>query len=292
MAGERRSGDTLRARLRARARLVRARQRPYLLFELVLVAVLYALYAQVRDLHGRGGGRVPALAHGHDVMTVERTLHLDPERWLQSLVVHHHEVLRAMAVFYLSAHVLVTAATLIFLYVRRPRIYRRARNVLVLVTFAAVGLFAVVPTAPPRLLRGSGLRDTLAMTGGLWSYNNGALEKIADPYAAMPSLHLGWSTWVAMSLALAFGHWSWRRRALFFAYPTAVALNVLATGTHWLLDTVAGSALLVVLWGLYAVGEQAWRTYRRGSAAPVISASEKRLRVGRAGAAVTSPIER
>lgn len=238
-----------------------ARTRPYLLIELVLVAAAYEVYAHVRDLHGRSGGAGAfhvALGHGRDVMDIERTLHLDPEHWLQSLVIHHHGLLHVMAVFYLSAHVLATASTLIFLYVRRPAIYRRARNVLLLVTFAAVGLFALFPTAPPRLLQGSGLQDTLAITGGLWSYNGGALEKIADPYAAMPSLHLGWSTWVAMSLALAFSHWSWRRRALFFTYPTIVTLNVLATGAHWFLDTVAGSALLLAVWGAYALAARAW----------------------------------
>jgi hypothetical protein len=119
------------------------------------------------------------------------------------------------------------------------------------------------------LIKGTGIRDTLAMTGGLWSYNGGALEKIADPFAAMPSLHLGWSTWVAMSLATAFAtRWSWRRRALFFAYPLVVTLNVLATGTHWLLDTLAGASLLLAIWGLYLFGERLWHARLERRAAP------------------------
>lgn len=217
----------------------------------------YVLYAQVRDLHGRAGGSAEAVAmgHGRDIAAVERTLHLDPEHALQSAVLHHHGVLQAMAAFYLLAHVTATLGTLVFLYLRRPQIYRRCRNALVVVTFAAVGLFALVPTAPPRLLAGSGLHDTLAMTGGLWSYNGGALEHIADPYAAMPSLHLGWSTWVAVSLYLAFRDSRWRWSA--FAYPLVVTLNVLATGTHWFLDTVAGSALLAVSFALVVLGERA-----------------------------------
>ncbi len=248
------------ARWRAGERTSRvrtARVRPLLASEALLVGAGYALYAYVRDLHGRsddGTAARAAMNHGADVERIEATVHLDPERWLQSLVLHHQWVLHAMAVFYLSAHLLVTAGTLLYLYLRRPAVYRRCRNVLALVTFSAVGLFALLPTAPPRLLPGSGLTDTLADTGGLWSYNGGALEHIADPYAAMPSLHLAWSTWVAMSLALALrGKWSRARRAALFGYPVLVTLNVLATGTHWFLDTVAGAALLLSVWAGYAV---------------------------------------
>jgi hypothetical protein len=302
MTDERPAGDAPWRMLR-RFRPVLSRTRPYLLLELILVAAAYEVYAHVRDLHGRSGGAGAfhlALGHGRDVEHLERTLHLDPEHWLQSLVIHHHGVLHGMAVFYLSAHVIVTASTLIFLYVRRPAIYRRARNVLLLVTFAAVGLFALFPTAPPRLVQGSGLRDTLAITGGLWSYNGGALEKIADPYAAMPSLHLGWSTWVAMSLALAFSHWSWRRRALFFAYPTVVTLNVLATGAHWFLDTVAGSALLLVIWFAYGWALRAWQARATVAATATVPATVSRpavitvpdlVRPGRAHAEAALPAE-
>jgi membrane-associated phospholipid phosphatase len=109
----------------------------------------------------------------------------------------------------------------------------------------ALPIFALWPTAPPRLLPAAHVQNILA-AGGWWSIDHGAIERINDPFAAMPSLHLVWSTWVALSLFTAIG--VGRRRLLVFAYPLAVSFVVLATGAHWLLDLVAGAALMAVAW--------------------------------------------
>jgi membrane-associated phospholipid phosphatase len=97
-------------------------------------------------------------------------------------------------------------------------------------------------------------------------------------------LHLGWATWVAVSLAAAYRtRWSWRRRWLFFLYPLAVALNVVAAGAHWLLDTIAGTALLLAVVGIYGLGERFWRARAEGSAAradPVDDSGSARGDVG------------
>ena len=63
------------------------------------------------------------------------------------------------------------------------------------------------PVAPPRLAGpDTGTVDTLATVGGVWSYDHGVLERISDPYAALPSLHPAWATWCGLLL--------WRGRGL------------------------------------------------------------------------------
>ncbi|MBV9098196.1 MAG: phosphatase PAP2 family protein, partial [Frankiaceae bacterium] len=103
-------------------------------------------------------------------------------------------------------------------------------------------------TMPPRLMpAGIKTQDTMDTVGSLWSYNHGVLEHISDPYAAMPSLHIVWSSWVAYVV------WSWlgrrgatRARWLAWLYPAVTGLVVIVTGTHWVLDLAGGAAVFAV----------------------------------------------
>jgi hypothetical protein len=60
----------------------------------------------------------------------------------------------------------------------------------------------------------------------------------------MPSLHVGWAVWVAWVVVT---H-STRRcvRVLAVAYPIGTTLVVVATANHYLLDAVAGAAVVAV----------------------------------------------
>jgi len=95
--------------------------------------------------------------------------------------------------------------------------------------------------------------DTLDVVGGLWSYNHGVLEHISDPYAPMPSLHLAWATWVLLAVWFALPARSRRARALLLAYPVVVYFTVVVTGTHYVLDGVAGAAMVGLSVGAVAL---------------------------------------
>ena len=41
------------------------------------------------------------------------------------------------------------------------------------------------------------------IVAGLWNFDSGAVSKLSNQFAAMPSLHCGWSTWCAIAAALA-----------------------------------------------------------------------------------------
>jgi membrane-associated phospholipid phosphatase len=73
------------------------------------------------------------------------------------------------------------------------------------------------------------------------------LEHISDPYAAMPSLHIMWASWVAYVGWLTLtrrgaGRWRW----LPWLYPVFTGLVVIVTGTHWVLDLFGGAIVFAL----------------------------------------------
>ncbi len=59
----------------------------------------------------------------------------------------------------------------------------------------------------------------------------------------MPSLHVGWTVWVAWAM------WRYVKRTghvLSVLYVAGTTLVVIATGNHWLLDAVMGAVVVAV----------------------------------------------
>jgi hypothetical protein len=213
--------------------------------ELGLLAGLYAGYSVARLLgHADLAG---ATANAHDLLTVERTLHLDVEGPANDAV-QAWPVLAVVASYWYSLlHYIVTPAVLVWVYRRRHGDYPRVRNALVIAS--AIGLvgFTLLPMAPPRML--PGFVDTLASTSyaGWWGGEASApkgLGALTNQLAAMPSLHVGWAIWVAwVVVGLSTHRWV---RMLAIAYPVVTTLVVVGTANHYLLDAVAGAAVVAV----------------------------------------------
>lgn len=212
----------------------------------------YYLYAEARELHGLHpkAQRTLATHNGKALFDFEKATHIDWEKGLQHVLLPYKGFLQVVGGFYGGAHFAVTIGVLLWLLFRRPQFYRFWRTVLFALTMAAVGIFALFPAEPPRTLKDASGHtitvDTLSKIGGLWNYNHGVVEHISDPFAPMPSLHLGWATWVAMALWFTLPARSWRRRLAIGFYPAAVYFTVIATGTHFVIDGVAGMALTAV----------------------------------------------
>jgi membrane-associated phospholipid phosphatase len=223
------------------------RQRWWL--EIPLAIAFYIAYAQIRDIHGAATAHSRGVArrHGWDLLHFEQWLHIDVEHVVQNAFIYHlRPVVVAMNVYYGTLHFLLTVGVFGWLLFRAaPPVYRRARNVLM--TGTAIGLvcFALFPAMPPRLMPvGVKTQDTMDTVGGLWSYNNGVLEHISDPYAPMPSLHLVWASWVAYVLwTRTRSSQRWWVRWLPWLYPVVTGLVVIVTGTHWVIDLFGGVAV-------------------------------------------------
>lgn len=131
--------------------------------ELVIAAALYAVYDIIRGLIA--GNTTHALRDGHDILNLERLLHIDPEHYLNHTLDHLAAIAVPACFFYATLHFIITPAVLIWTYIKRPDSYRRARTVLAAITLTALVGFWLFPTAPPRLLTGGGFQDTLVKFG-------------------------------------------------------------------------------------------------------------------------------
>ncbi len=74
------------------------------------------------------------------------------------------------------------------------------------------------------------------------------MAAVSNQYAAMPSLHFGWSLWCALVLVPRVRHRS--TRVLAFAYPVVTLLTIIVTGNHYWLDAVGGAVVIGVGWML------------------------------------------
>jgi hypothetical protein len=190
-----------------------------------------------------------ALDNARGVLSLERSLHLDPELTLDHWLAGHHTLGLILSDYYDNAHFVVTLGLLGWLWFKRADIYRPLRNSLVVVNVLGFIVFSRFPVAPPRML--PGFTDVVADTHAFGSWHTGSLASHANEFAAMPSLHMAWAGWCTLAVWRA----SKRRwvRALALAYPCLTALAVLSTGNHFLLDIVAGLAVLALAALLVAV---------------------------------------
>jgi PAP2 superfamily protein len=183
-----------------------------------------------------------ALAHAQDLLSLERALHIDPERALDRWLAGHSTLGVLVSDYYDNAHFVVTLGLLGFLWWRRADIYRPLRNSLVLVNVLAFIVFWRFPVAPPRML--PGFVDVVASTHAIGSWHTGALASQANQLAAMPSLHIAWAVWCTVVVwRISSRRWL---RAIAGVYPCVTSFAVLATGNHFVLDILGGLATIAV----------------------------------------------
>ncbi|MFA1544124.1 phosphatase PAP2 family protein [Actinomadura monticuli] len=214
--------------------------RPRAVRELLLIIALFTVYKLGRLL---AGGRVAeAFDNAHRVWRLERLLDLPSETGVQQGLLHSDLLVGAANCYYAYVHFPAAVAFLLWIYLRRPAHYRWVRRVMVALTGAALVLHLLVPLAPPRMLPATGLIDTAALFGPA-VYGPPQTDTIANQYAAMPSLHIGWAAVIALGLvATSRTRWRW----LWVLHPAVTIAVVVGTANHYWLDGVVVLALLAV----------------------------------------------
>ena len=199
---------------------------------------VYAGYLLVRRLKLRTGGRARAARNAERVVALEERLGVSFEPALQRALLPRRRLVVLLNVAYVTLNVALTVGWLAHLFRRRDDDFHRLRRAAVLATLGAQPVFLLFPVAPPRTLEG--FVDTIADVSGL-DLESGLVAELYDPIAAMPSIHLAYAVVTAAGIAsTARSRWV---RAAVPTYPPAVALVVLATGNHYVLDAAAGSLL-------------------------------------------------
>ncbi|ANS64901.1 integral membrane protein [Streptomyces lincolnensis] len=226
--------------------LRRALTRPNLLLELLLIRVVYAAYGQVRV--AVTADRATAEHHGREIHSIEKWLSIDIEHWANHAVVKVDWLRSFFDFYYASFHFVVPLTVLAVLYVRRPTDYRWARSALGLATILGLLGFWLYPLAPPRLMPGLGFIDTVHGVQDFSKPDYGVMTEVTNQYAAMPSLHFGWSLWCGIVIAVLAPKW-WMK-ALGLLHPLFTVTAIVVTANHWVLDAAGGAAVVGAGFGL------------------------------------------
>ena len=218
----------------------------FVLFELAVWASLYPVYLTIRGQTISEPG--VAIDHAVEVTNLERTLALFHEAGLQRLLGFGHTFFSA---YYMLGFGPLIATVLVWLGLKHRERYRELRTLLLGSLGLAVIGYVAYPTAPPRLVPSLGITDTV----GLSAHDTGSFAGIKfNPYAAMPSMHVGWSLLVGI-----VGFRAARSRALrtfFVLHPLLMAVTVTATGNHYFLDSIAGAGAALVAVGALAAARR------------------------------------
>jgi PAP2 superfamily len=205
--------------------------------EVVAVVAVYVAYQRGRTL-ARDQAR-EAFGNARRVIDFERRLHLFSERTVQRVSMHYDGVMWLLNHYYARVHFPLTTVFVIWLFVRHRETYRWVRTWLVSVTVIALAIHVAFPLAPPRMLASYGFIDTLRLDG-LHIYSANPNQSLANQFAAMPSLHFGWSVILATAfVAVRRTPWS----IVAFAHPTITLIAIVATANHFWVD--AGVALIL-----------------------------------------------
>ncbi|WSA47720.1 phosphatase PAP2 family protein [Streptomyces sp. NBC_01803] len=221
---------------------MRTPRSPRIWFELLLIAVSYGTYSVIRNA---APTRVEqAQSHARWIWDLQDSLGLAFERSVNHTVGGVTWLIVSMNYYYATLHFLVTIAVLVWLFRSHPGRYGATRTVLFATTAIALLGYYFYPLAPPRLMEGMDFIDTATVhhTWGSLSAEGTTMASVSNQYAAMPSMHIGWSLWCGLTVVVLASPW-WLK-LLGALYPAVTLLVIVATANHFWLDAVGGMICL------------------------------------------------
>jgi hypothetical protein len=226
----------------ARLSSFQARLLPHGLFDVVRQVLLfmaaYQIYRLTRGFVNHPEAATTAFQHARDVIGIERTLHLFIEPSLQTFASGQQWLLDACAWMYINAQTSITLGALAWLYLFRNKSFYFVRNMFLVAFFVACIGYAVFPTAPPRFFPEWGFFDAVSDFTGV-PQDSVTISKLFNPYAAVPSMHVGFAMMISMPLMRLV---KWRALKVFWAiYPLIVVFVIVVTANHFLADAFLGA---------------------------------------------------
>jgi membrane-associated phospholipid phosphatase len=188
-----------------------------------------------------------AMMNAYRVLDLEWRYGFFIEERVERFFLHYQLIMNAVYLIYALGHVGMTIGVIAWIYLRHRERYPFVRNLVMTTTGITLLVYYLYPTAPPRMLTQYGFVDPLQLHHFVGAGGEQLDSYLYNPYAAMPSLHVGYAVCVAWALMLAYP--SLRIRLLAALYPVAMAATVIITGNHWLLD-VLGALVTVGLAGI------------------------------------------
>jgi len=227
-----------------------------ILMEIVILAVVYFVYKYSRG--GIDAKEITALQHAREIIDLEKAMGIFVELDIQSWFLDNSAMTHFANILYTICYYPAVIIFAIWAYWRYRSKYKFMRTVFVISAIIAFISFALYPTAPPRFFDGRELDTTTVEDLGFvdtiaehWHINESSDPNTYNPFAAMPSLHFGWTVMVSAGL-----FWMTRSRfgiALAVVLPIAMFFGITSTANHFILDAVAGAMVIGIAFWLTAL---------------------------------------
>jgi hypothetical protein len=220
------------------------------LSQIILFMVLLQAYKMVRKTFIQRAERV-AYDNALDLISLQGRLGLNIELDLQKFVLDHDWMIwffNRYYTYFMTGFYICAASAILF----APKHYPFLRRAFIASMVLALPWYAIYPLAPPRFMDPYGYPfvDTLAIYGPNYFSSSGMVT--ANRYAAMPSMHCGWTLIGGVMLAYAFPKW-YIGAIVGGVHTVLMFYTVMVTGNHYVLDIVggvlvAGAAFVVAYW--------------------------------------------
>ena len=208
--------------------------------EMLIVIPAYFLYFLVRGfVQGR---EAEAIERAVKIIDFQKGLNIFWEPALQSYMLRFDWLVTLANWVYIWGHWPVIVFVALWLFLLHRENYAVYRNAFLISGAIGLAIFAFFPVAPPRLVDGIGMIDTIAENSG--AYRMLQPPAFVNQYAAMPSLHFGWNLLVGIAIARHGTGLLMKSLGLFS--PLLMLASIVLTANHFIIDAFAGGALAVL----------------------------------------------
>ena len=206
--------------------------------QVVLFLGAYQIYRIVRGLANDPGAAEAAFSNARDLIHAEQALNIFFEPSLQAFASGQEWLLDGASWMYINTQTSITIGALAWLYLFRNESFYFVRNMFLVAFGLALIGYTVFPTAPPRFFPEWGFFDAVSDFTGV-RQDSVTINELFNPYAAVPSMHVGFALMISIPLARLV-----RRRSLkicWGAYPLLVVFVIVVTANHFIADAVLGA---------------------------------------------------
>lgn len=203
-----------------------------------VLLVAAAIYFGVRVIVE--GGSAESTRNAERLIEFEESVGIDIERSVQQFALDHDVVRWIGNTSYVWLHWPLLLAVLWWLFRADRYRYRQLRDAMFASGLCGLILFATAPMAPPRFMPGFVGTVSDDARRHYLSYPLSWTNR----FAAFPSFHVGWTLIACLALAASLRGQHSKAWSLLALVPAAlVALAVISTANHYVVDAAVGAAI-------------------------------------------------